>query len=222
MLGSGLTPACCKMGQFEELREQFRKADERFSRADQEQKQLRQSVETLQENVEVLEINLQYTKTIPVSVILRELLKHFRELVWSIQHPGQKYFLTKYNKWILSKNMDADDVVPFVNDLLPTGLRRQKAIVTWGFLRQNMYHPSHQEDQSRSPTGRFNMTTHTHSTDAIAFAVKATAVQALDVITYEIMLKALERYDVLDTIKEDKLQNVNAFYRPPALLCSKI
>ncbi len=76
-------PLPSMMGQFEELREQFRKADERFSRAekknDQEQKQLRQSVEVLQENVEMLqekveglEINLQYTRTIAVSVILRE------------------------------------------------------------------------------------------------------------------------------------------------------
>ncbi len=144
--------------------------------------------------------------------------------MWSIQHPGQKYSLTKYNRWILCKKFDADDVVPFINDLLPTGSRRQKAMVTWGFLRQKMYHPSHQEDQSRSPTGKFNTTTHTHSTDATAFAVKATEVQAVDVITYEMyemMLKALGRYDVLDTIKEGKLQKVSAFYKPPALLFSK-
>jgi len=158
----------------QELRElgQALQAQEARSQAQEARSQAQEaSIQTLETKIRVLQVHQKYTGKFMVSIILRELVSEFRRLVWKCKHPKKSYDTGSYNKWIMCKSYADEDVVPFVEKLLP-GDCRHRGLLTWGTLRALTYHPSRGHlKRADWPTGLGNITAHEHSDDQIAYAV---------------------------------------------------
>lgn len=190
------------------------RADERFAAA---QVQADERYSAIKKQLEIYEINLRYTKEIAVSVILRDVLKRFREVVWYSQHHA-KYTPAGYNAWVnnVKNNRFADnDTVYFIDQLIKDPSPDERALLTWGFLRYQARHPLIKDsdaEKERFPTGQMNKSAHIFTTKQTAFAVTTTEVRSATIINfdmYKMMLRVNGRDDVLDEMQSSEMQMLN-------------
>ena len=157
-------------------------------------------VEDNAKKLQALTIDLKFQGRITAKIVLQDLKDDFRHKVWSMQYPEKNFDSGTYSKWIMSTAHQEDEVVPFVNNLLPQDCK-QRALLTWRTLR------------ALSRTTSLSDSYPTFGPDLMAFAVKTTEkYDAHDIPfgVYEMVLFALGRKDVLEYMQREEMQWVNA------------